>query len=135
MKLYSSKQEEYYASQEAVVDDVVDVPLGPNGDLDFERVKLWWGIKICAVRDFQTKNVHSRFYIPCCRTTLIDDEMVGKQNTCLLCTRYWQALEPYSWKVFQQGDPNKISGIAIHNLTAGRQNAIDLICKLCSSTP
>lgn len=39
----------------------------------------------------------------------------------------WQALEPYNWKVFQQGDPNKISGIAIHNLTAGRQNAIDLI--------
>ncbi|KAI0269732.1 hypothetical protein BGY98DRAFT_280268 [Russula aff. rugulosa BPL654] len=87
LKLYSSKQEQFYGSQEAVVDDVVDFPLERNGDLDFERVKLWWGVKICA------------------------------------------ALEPYNCKVFQQGDPNKISGIAIHNLTAGTQNAIDLICK------
>ena len=39
-----------------------------------------------------------------------------------------QALEPYSLKVFRQRDPNKISGIAIHNLTAGRQNQMDLLC-------
>jgi hypothetical protein len=51
------------------------------------------------------------------------------KNTVTVCyvahTRHWQALE--------QGDPNKISGIAIHNLTAGRQNAIDLICNYCFS--
>lgn len=51
----------------------------------------------------------------------------------MLPPHHWQALEPYNWKVFQQGDPNKISGIAIHNLTAGTQNAIDLICEYCFS--
>lgn len=46
--LHSSKQET--SSNAAVVDDEVDFPLQPNGDLDFHRVKLWWGIQICAVR-------------------------------------------------------------------------------------
>lgn len=130
MKLYSSKQEEYYGSQVSVVDDVVDFPLGRNGDLDFERVKLWWGIKICAVRDFEAKNAHSCFCSPRRGTTLIDDDMAIKHRDDLLCCspHHRQALEPYNWEVFEQGDPNKISGIAIHNLTAGRQNAMDLLC-------
>jgi hypothetical protein len=133
--LYSSKQEEFYGNQESVVDDVVDFPLGRNGDLDFERVKLWWGIKMCAVRDIEAKNARSCFYSPCRGTTLIDDDMANKHRDCLLCcpSPSLKALEPYNWKVFQQGDPNKISGIAIHNLTAGRQNAMDLICKYCFS--
>jgi hypothetical protein len=63
--------------------------------------------------------------------------MAWRTNTVTVCyvapPYHWQALEPYNWKVFQQGDPNKISGIAIHNLTAGRQNAMDLICKYCFS--
>lgn len=57
--------------------------------------------------------------------------MTSLTNTvtvCYIALHHWQALEPYNWKVFEQGDPNKISGIAIHNLTAGRQNAMDLIC-------
>ena len=128
MKLYSSKQEQFYGSQEAVVDDVVDFPLERNGDLDFERVKLWWGVKICAVRDFEAKNAHSCFCLPCRGTTLIDDDVANK-NRDVTPPHLWQALEPYNCRVFQQGDPNKISGIAIHNLTAGTQNAIDLICK------
>jgi len=130
--LYSSKQEEFYGSQEAVVDDVVDFPLGRNGDLDFERVKLWWGMKICAVRDFEAKNAHSCFCFLCRGITLINDDMANKHRDIVL-PHHWQALEPYNWEVFQQGDPNKISGIAIHNLTAGRQNAVDLICEYCSS--
>jgi hypothetical protein len=48
LKLYSSRQD--IASSEAVIDDEVDFPLRPNGDLDFQRVKLWWGINLCAVR-------------------------------------------------------------------------------------
>jgi hypothetical protein len=62
---------------------------------------------------------------------LIDDDMANKNRNGLLCCPFpsLKALEPYNWKVFQQGDPNKISGIAIHNLSAGRQNAIDLIRK------
>lgn len=78
LKLYSSQQEQFYGSQEAVVDDVVDFPLERNGDLDFERVKLWWGIKICAVRDFEAKNAHSCFCLPCRGTTLIDDDAANK---------------------------------------------------------
>jgi hypothetical protein len=43
-----------------------------------------------------------------------------------------QALEPYNWKVFRQYDPDIISGIAVHNLSAGQQNRIDLLCtQLC----
>jgi hypothetical protein len=136
LKLYSSKQEEFFGSQEATVDDVVDFPLGRNGDLDFERVKLWWGIKICAVRDFEAKNAHSCFLLSLSwRTTLIDDDMAKKLRDALSCcpSHHWQALEPYNCNVFQQADPNKISGIAIHNLTAGRQNAMDLICNYCFS--
>jgi len=57
--------------------------------------------------------------------------MTWRTNTVTVCyiapPYHWQALEPFNWKVFQQGDPNKISGIAIHNLTAGTQSAIDLI--------
>ncbi|KAH9058225.1 hypothetical protein EDB87DRAFT_1685548 [Lactarius vividus] len=46
LKLFSCKQEN---SANAVVDDEIDVPLSPNGDLDFHRVKLWWGIRICLL--------------------------------------------------------------------------------------
>jgi len=84
LKLYSSEQEEFYGSQESVVDDVVDFPLERNGDLDFERVKLWWGIKICAVRDFEAKNAHSCFCSPCRGTTLIYDDMANKHRDGLL---------------------------------------------------
>jgi hypothetical protein len=63
--------------------------------------------------------------------------MTWRTNTVTVCyvapPHHWQALEPYNSKDFQQGDPNKISGIAIHNLTAGRQNTMDLICKYCFS--
>ncbi|KAH9959072.1 hypothetical protein BC827DRAFT_1384862 [Russula dissimulans] len=71
--------------REAVIDDEIDFPLQPNGDLNFHRVKLWWGVHLCA------------------------------------------ALKPYSWKVFKSRDPKTISGIAVHNLTAGVQTKMDLI--------
>ncbi|KAI9507740.1 hypothetical protein F5148DRAFT_75102 [Russula earlei] len=83
LKLYSSKQNP--GDSVAVVDDEVDFPLEPNGDLNFHRVKLWWGVHLCA------------------------------------------ALEPYSWKVFKPRNADVISGIAVHNLTAGWRSKIDLI--------
>jgi len=83
LKLYSSKQNS--GDRVAVIDDEIDFPLQPNGDLNFHRVKLWWGVQLCA------------------------------------------ALEPYSWKVFKSRDPKTISGIAVHNLTAGVQTKMDLI--------
>lgn len=79
LKLYSSQQDEHYGSEEAVVDDVVDFPLGPNGDLDFERIKLWWGVKICAVRYFEEKSSS----VSCRGITLIDGNMTNKHR--LLC--------------------------------------------------
>lgn len=64
---------------------------------------------------------------------VVEQTLIDETNTVTVCyvapPHHWQALEPYNWKVFQQGDPNKISGIAIHNLTAGRQNTMGLICK------
>jgi hypothetical protein len=44
LKLFSSRQEN---CSDAVVDDEIDFPLSPSGDLDFHRVKLWWGIRTC----------------------------------------------------------------------------------------
>ncbi|KAF8262697.1 hypothetical protein EI94DRAFT_1743026 [Lactarius quietus] len=84
LKLFSSRQED---SSDAVVDDEIDFPLSPSGDLDFHRVKLWWGIRTCL------------------------------------------PLEPFSWKVFQPRDRKTISGVAIHNLTYGKQNNLFLLCK------
>ncbi|KAH8981778.1 hypothetical protein EDB86DRAFT_2974355 [Lactarius hatsudake] len=46
LKLFSSRQEN---SDDAAIDDEIDVPLSPSGDLDFHRVKLWWGIRTCLV--------------------------------------------------------------------------------------
>ncbi|KAH9018804.1 hypothetical protein EDB83DRAFT_175434 [Lactarius deliciosus] len=37
-------------SDDADFDDEIDVPFSPNGDLDFHRVKLWWGTRTCRVR-------------------------------------------------------------------------------------
>ena len=79
MKLYSSKQEEYFGREDAVVDDVVDFPLGPNGDLDFERVKLWWGINICAVRHFEEGKAHSFL--------LWIDNNIANKHRLLCCPR------------------------------------------------
>jgi hypothetical protein len=49
LKLFSSMQDN---SNDAVVDDEIDFPLSPNGDLNFHRVKLWWGIRTCLVLIF-----------------------------------------------------------------------------------
>ncbi|KAI0253690.1 hypothetical protein BJV78DRAFT_1299804 [Lactifluus subvellereus] len=84
LRLYSSEQPKDDDSA-AVIDDEIDFPLEPNGDLDFHRVKLWWGIQVCT------------------------------------------PLEPYRWDLFLPGEPNKISRIAIHNLTAGTQNRVSLL--------
>jgi hypothetical protein len=53
-------QDESFGNGDAFLDDVVDFPLGPHGDLDLERVKLWWGIKMCAVRHSEEKKKGSR---------------------------------------------------------------------------
>ncbi|KAH9174368.1 hypothetical protein EDB89DRAFT_1952503 [Lactarius sanguifluus] len=58
LKLFSSRQEN---SDDAVIDDEIDVPLSPNGDLDFHRVKLWWGIRTCLpLEPFSWKIFHPR---------------------------------------------------------------------------
>lgn len=125
LKLYSSEQEP--GCPQALVDDEVDFPLQPNGDLDFHRVKLWWGIKLCAVRldhvsgSYRPPSILSLNKVDPCEFCSI------RQRAGVRCAAR-QALEPYNWKVFRQHDPNKISGIAVHNLSAGRQNQMDLIC-------
>ena len=53
LRLYSSEQPKDDDSA-AVIDDEIDFPLEPNGDLDFHRVKLWWGIQVCSVRFSQS---------------------------------------------------------------------------------
>ncbi|KAH9018796.1 hypothetical protein EDB83DRAFT_174750 [Lactarius deliciosus] len=58
LKLFSSRQEN---SDDAAIDDEIDVPLSPNGDLDFHRVKLWWGIRTCLpLEPFSWKVFHPR---------------------------------------------------------------------------
>lgn len=96
-------------NSDAVVDDEVDFPLSPNGDLDFHRVKLWWGIRTCLVRFFM-------FQLP-------------RVFPFMIFGYYSQPLEPFSWKVFQPRDRKTISNVAVHNLTYGRQNNMFLICK------
>jgi hypothetical protein len=49
LRLYSSEQPKADDSA-AAIDDEVDFPLEPNGDLNFHHVKLWWGIEVCTVR-------------------------------------------------------------------------------------
>jgi len=48
LKLYSSQKNS--GDTVAVVDDEIDFPLESNGDLNFHRVKLWWGVRLCEVR-------------------------------------------------------------------------------------
>ncbi|KAH9023272.1 hypothetical protein EDB84DRAFT_1580496 [Lactarius hengduanensis] len=58
LKLFSSRQEN---SDDAAIDDEIDVPLSPNGDLDLHRVKLWWGIRTCLpLEPFNWKVFHPR---------------------------------------------------------------------------
>ncbi|KAH8981508.1 hypothetical protein EDB86DRAFT_2975388, partial [Lactarius hatsudake] len=48
-------------SDDAAIDDEIDVPLSPSGDLDFHRVKLWWGIRTCLpLEPFSWKVFHPR---------------------------------------------------------------------------
>ncbi|KAH9976379.1 hypothetical protein BGW80DRAFT_916112 [Lactifluus volemus] len=87
LRLYSSDQPKGDDSA-ALIDDEIDFPLEPNGDLDFHRVKQWWGIQVCT------------------------------------------PLLPYSWDLFTKNDTkniDKISGIAVHNLTAGYQRKMSLL--------
>ncbi|KAF8267230.1 hypothetical protein EI94DRAFT_1731062 [Lactarius quietus] len=81
LKLFSSRQED---SSDAVVDDEIDFPLSPSGDLDFHRVKLWWGIRTCLpLEPFSWK-----VFQPRDRKTIssvaIHNLTYGKQNNLFL---------------------------------------------------
>ncbi|KAI0301743.1 hypothetical protein B0F90DRAFT_1816956 [Multifurca ochricompacta] len=99
-KLLSSKQEN---NDEAVVDDEIDFPLEPNGDLNF-TVSSYGGALRPAWCVYSTPSPTPIFLPP-----------------------ITYPLEPYSWKIFQPRDRKKISGVAVHNLTYGKQNNIFLI--------
>ena len=121
LRLYSSNQPKGDDSA-ALIDDEIDFPLEPNGDLDFHRVKLWWGIQVCTVRFSQTYILFLPF--------VSKKTMKTKPNTRAFCVPH-QPLLPYSWDLFTKSDAkniNKISGIAVHNLTAGYQRKMSLLC-------